>query len=1096
MISIIRLSALLLTLSFSSVHAAEYFVSLQGGDGNTGLSPEASFQTIQRGLDALAPGDILTIAPGEYFGAASRKDLGNAEQDTLIRAQIPGTVLLRGDRDVADFKKVSDTNFVYSLLTDEPPQGVLEIDTLSVLTPLTSIQELETRPGSYYFDAGSKTLYFTTTDFALPEKHRYSISVVSKDGLFLDSPVRVKVTGLAATGFRANTAMKGKPGFNATWGFLIFLGKDCVFDNLTAYLNGGGIAVQSIRSFKAEKHEGRGNRITGSTAYGNGSQFNIEGGNIVIYFPNADEITNCVDYVGFPNGTRLYQRPGEFSRIVNCFSRASHVGIQNKGKGAAERTKVERSISLTTVHSVLIENSIIGTYNYYHRMLKMETSLDNIYLSRGNIDQNVEFADPENFDFRLQSTSQFRGSGPGGTDRGPFPYEKTVFYVKPDGLDTNDGLSLKTAWKSASKAFSQLKAGDTLYLDPGVYDVGEIVLQGLGDNNKAVSIRGRGLLPVVLRGALRLKDCPNLNLERLEVKGSVNIEGTGGISLNQCSLFGSPTSLQVSGSALLKVTNCAFQGFTKAAIALDKIGKDPQLFLQGNRFANTEGAALELGAADAMKYSGYNEFSNPNQAWKLAGEDRSLQTLQPGQESYSGALAQASPSLVLGLPVGPHPPFDRALKVSEPSVRSVSSTTANLEWFTSQPATCSVEWGPTDACDNKATFDVNGYGSFSLTGLKPGQTYYFRITSVRLPEVLEEQLAVSLPKLTAKAISFTTAAVDPAPKTYFVSPQGSNSNSGEGSDQAFQTIAHAASKVAPGDTVIIESGTYSEQIVVPTTGDKDRPITFRAQAGGLVNLDGNKRSLLRAFIIGGKSHLRFDGFRSKGFGMPGYDRWPLRSAGIFNIYGSKDIEITRCMNDGRGGGYSAPLIQAWDVRDLLIKNCVAIVNAGAIRLRSCPDAVIENNVILRSNIQNMVLSNDPAEKITLRKNILGDNQESKAHVGTFEIRNAQALIEGDNCYFFRIPDEKREAFLFGDTGVDRRLSVAEFSKLFSKEPSLVANPVFAGLSRLPENRPKESYDGDAILQVESLSFRDFLPTSPEVLERKIGLQPEAFAELP
>lgn len=1078
------------------IHAAEYFVSLQGNDSNSGLSLEAPFLTIQRGVDALVPGDTLTIAPGEYFGAVYRKNLGNTEHSTLIRAQIPGTVLLRGDRDVADFRKAPDTKFVYSIPCDDAPQGVLEIDTLSSLVPLTSIQELETRPGSWFFDAGSKTLYFTTTDFAPPEKHRYSLSVVPKHGLYLENPIRVHVTGLAATGFSANNATKGLPGFNAIWGFMVYLGKDCVLENLTAYLNGGGISVQSQRTFKAEKHEGRGNRIIGSTAYGNGSQFNIEGGNIAIYFPNADEIADCTGYVGFPNGIRLYQLAGEFSRITNCFSRATHVGIQNKGKGAAERTRVVRSISLTTMHADQVENDIIGTSNYYHRMGNVETTRDNIYLSRGNIDQNAEFADPKNFDFRLQSTSQFRGSGPGGADRGPYPYEKTIYYVKPDGDDEGDGLSLKTAWKSAAKAFSQLKTGDTLYFEPGEYVIGEATLQKLGEKQRETSIRGRGLEPVVLRGALQLKDCPNLSMERLEILGPVKVSGTGEVRVKQCSLSGSPVSLQIDGPAFLEVTHSRFQGFAQAAIALGEEGKAARLFLQGNRFENIQSPALELNHADSVHYSGYNQFANPDKAWKLAGEEESLRSLPLGHEIYSTPLSSSAPGLIFAMPVGPHPPFERNLKISDPNVRSVSATTANLEWFASQPATCLLEWGTTEACENKASIDVSGYGTFSLTGLKPEQTYYFRIASVTLPEVLEDQLAVSLPTLRPRTISFTTASSDPPPKTYYVSIEGNNTNTGLAPDKSFRTIAKAADTVAPGDTVIIESGTYSEQIVIPTTGDGGRSITFQAKESGLVHLDGNNRSLTRAFIIGGKSDLRFDGFYSKDFGMPGYSRWPLTSAAIFNIHESRNIEITRSMNDGRGGGYSAPMINGWAVRNLLIKNCVAIVNAGAIRLRDCPDAIIENNVILRSNIQNMVLSNEPDDKITLRNNILGDNQASKVHVGTFEIRNAQAMIEGNNCYFFRIPDTERQPFLFGDTGAERRMSVADFSKRFSQRPSLVANPRFSGLSRVASDAPKEDYDGDAILRVENLRFSDFFSTVPEMLDRKIGLQPNNFEDHP
>ena len=47
------------------VYAAEYFVTKQGNDANNGTSRETAFLTIQKGVDALKPGDTLTIGPGE-----------------------------------------------------------------------------------------------------------------------------------------------------------------------------------------------------------------------------------------------------------------------------------------------------------------------------------------------------------------------------------------------------------------------------------------------------------------------------------------------------------------------------------------------------------------------------------------------------------------------------------------------------------------------------------------------------------------------------------------------------------------------------------------------------------------------------------------------------------------------------------------------------------------------------------------------------------------------------------------------------------------------------------------------------------------------
>ena len=90
-------------LGGATLHATEFFVNKQGLDSNAGTSREAAFLTIQKGVDALQPGDTLTIGRGEYVETVARKGLGAAEKQTTIRAEIPGTVLLRGDVDAPVF---------------------------------------------------------------------------------------------------------------------------------------------------------------------------------------------------------------------------------------------------------------------------------------------------------------------------------------------------------------------------------------------------------------------------------------------------------------------------------------------------------------------------------------------------------------------------------------------------------------------------------------------------------------------------------------------------------------------------------------------------------------------------------------------------------------------------------------------------------------------------------------------------------------------------------------------------------------------------------------------------------------------------------
>ena len=69
-----------------------------------------------------------------------------------------------------------------------------------------------------------------------------------------------------------------------------------------------------------------------------------------------------------------------------------------------------------------------------------------------------------------------------------------------------------------------------------------------------------------------------------------------------------------------------------------------------------------------------------------------------------------------------------------------------------------------------------------------------------------------------------------AAKDFFVSPQGNDKN--PGTEQApWKTIAFAAQKAKPGDTVKILPGLYREQIVFTRSGKKGAPITFEGSRG-------------------------------------------------------------------------------------------------------------------------------------------------------------------------------------------------------------------------------------------------------------------------
>ena len=109
-----------------SLAAAEYFAAPSGNDGSAGTEKEP-FRTIQKGVDTLKPGDVLTIFPGRYHESVKWKFDGSPELRTVVRAKIPGTVLLHGDRPVGGFQPVLGTDHLQRVIDITEPVSVDDV---------------------------------------------------------------------------------------------------------------------------------------------------------------------------------------------------------------------------------------------------------------------------------------------------------------------------------------------------------------------------------------------------------------------------------------------------------------------------------------------------------------------------------------------------------------------------------------------------------------------------------------------------------------------------------------------------------------------------------------------------------------------------------------------------------------------------------------------------------------------------------------------------------------------------------------------------------------------------------------------------------
>ena len=1098
-------AGLLLTCVFSIAHATDYRVSKQGNDTNDGTTRETAFASVQKGVNTLSPGDTLTIAPGEYFESVKRIDLGSLEQDTIIRAEIAGTVTLRGDVPAPQFRQLKGQRFVY--VADFPFTGqmpaVNELDTLTILKRMPNSSELEFIPGTFFHDAPAGKLYLATSDMQPIAAHHYSISVIPTHGIHLVRPRRVVLEGLAVTGFspmellhyREETA-------GGVWGIFLTNGKSCVVRDCRAYLNGWGIGSNSGARDSGD------NLIERCTAWANKSPFaNGDLGGLTLLAARRDVIRHSTSFLNGMYGVNIYGTGG------------APPNADDGGNTEANKSRLENNLSWGNETADI---KIKTGYEYFHvaqdcvspglwsvtnvtRGLigratgeKKELPYNDIRLSdETGLDLSAEFADPDNHDYRLQSTSRFRKSGIDGADRGPFSFAANIYYIRPTGDDQADGLSVAKAWKTLARAVRELRAGDTIYLEPGEYS-GDIDLKGSGTAESPIMIRGRGTDVAAITGAVRLKECNHLKLERLAFRAGVTIEKGSEISIEQCEFTTPKTSLAASNVNGLKISHSVFTSFQQVALAVDSC---THCDLRGNLFNNDYGGAIRItgDSENAIRYSNYNSYRVVATAWNVKNDhDQQSREIVPKFEIEAGRYRLQNAALFaaggpFGKPFGHYrdQPRQKMLTlIAGPKAHSVSATTANLEWTTSLPATCQIAWGPTPACENTAAFNVNCFGSYSLTGLEPGKEYYFRIKSLATPvDILPktEQQSLSLPDET---IAFETLPHPRPPTTYFVAMDGDDKRSGHDRASALRTIRRAAEIANVGDTVLIAGGKYQERIRLRKTGEANLPISFRALPGERVEINGNNMLLNSAFVASGKSHLRFDGFYFTGFNLFPNDSWSLLNSGEFHLYQGRDIEISRCFSEGRGG-YSASPVAAFHIDGLTIRNCVNTYKFGGMYFWRCPNLVIENTVFAEPMIMAFVLRNLPEHKATLRNCIFTDMLDKKARLN-LGILCCDGAIDGfvseNDCYYLRdcIPLEQRV--------MNGSATIAKMGDHL-RNP-LFANPQFGGDPGVKGNaEDKSGFAPDRMMEPTlRLDFDSFFATNPEMLKRGIGLIPAAFAD--
>ena len=97
------------------------------------------------------------------------------------------------------------------------------------------------------------------------------------------------------------------------------------------------------------------------------------------------------------------------------------------------------------------------------------------------------------------------------------------------------------------------------------------------------------------------------------------------------------------------------------------------------------------------------------------------------------------------------------------------------------------------------------------------------------------------------------------PASLYVSPSGSDANSGTTPEQPFQTIQHAIDLAQPGDTVNLAAGVYFQDVISKRAGTATAPITIKGPSDAIIKGGGGPR----IFQIN-HDNLTLDGFTIDG----------------------------------------------------------------------------------------------------------------------------------------------------------------------------------------------------------------------------------------
>ena len=199
------------------------------------------------------------------------------------------------------------------------------------------------------------------------------------------------------------------------------------------------------------------------------------------------------------------------------------------------------------------------------------------------------------------------------------------FYLKPTGNDSNDGLTIQTAWQSPSTAFTKLVAGDTLWVKGGTYVVNTTVkASNPATKNSPVFVSAvRGEKPVFDCSSMRHAGSESSTYRGMDLREPYwHVRGIKIYKAGYNGIIIAGENITVEG---MSVEECGMDGISMAAGAVNAYILNCDSYRNCNVQANGEngdGFAAKEGRGTVFR--GCRAWENADDGWDVYGGNQPI----------------------------------------------------------------------------------------------------------------------------------------------------------------------------------------------------------------------------------------------------------------------------------------------------------------------------------------------------------------------------------------------------------------------------------------------------------------------------------------